>query len=94
MSTVPRKVREFLPVRVECYAGSRGEETPRRFHAGGGVVEVVEVAERWLAPEYRYFKVRGDDEATYILRHDQFADHWDLVRGEGRGVDSAPPGGG
>lgn len=34
--------------------------------------------DRWLAPDHRYFKVRGGD-ATYILRHDVTADAWELV---------------
>lgn len=66
-------------IRVECYAGYRGEETPRRFFIGSRQIEVVEVIDRWLAPEYRYFKVRGDDSGIYILRHEVEQDHWDLT---------------
>jgi hypothetical protein len=43
------------------------------------VVEVREVVDRWLAPEHRYFKVTGDDDATYILRHDVLYDRWELT---------------
>jgi hypothetical protein len=68
-----------LAVRVECYAGHRGEETPRRFHFGARVVEVIEVLDRWLSPDHRYFKVRGDDGANYILRHDVASDQWELT---------------
>ncbi len=70
---------ESLTVVVECYAGYRGEETPRRFRLGDRTVEVEEVLDRWLAPSHRYFKVRGDDGGVYILRHDSAADHWDLT---------------
>ena len=31
------------PVRVECYAGSRGEEEPRRFFRGERRVEIAEI---------------------------------------------------
>jgi hypothetical protein len=65
-------------LRVECYAGWRGEETPRRFFLGERRIEVVEVVDRWLAPEHRYFKVRGDDDALYILRQDAAGD-WELT---------------
>ena len=68
-----------LDVRVECYAGYRAEETPRRFHLGERRIEVVEVLDRWLAPDHRYFKVRGDDGAVYILRHDTGAQRWEVV---------------
>lgn len=67
-----------LAVRVECHAGHRGEETPRRFVLGSTVVDVTEVVDRWLAPDHRYFKVRGGD-ATYILRHDVSSGGWELV---------------
>ncbi len=66
-------------IRVECYAGHRGEETPRRFHLGSRAVDVIDVLDRWLSPEHRYFKCRGGDNATYILRHDECADRWELT---------------
>ena len=68
-----------LTIRVECYAGYRGEETPRRFFLDERKVEVKEIFNRWLAPDHRYFKVRGDDGNDYILRHDAVADRWELT---------------
>lgn len=68
-----------LTIRVECYAGYRGEETPRRFFMGDKSVEIEEVIDRWLAPDYRYFKVRGDENDIYILRHDELANRWELT---------------
>ena len=68
-----------LTVKVECYAGHRGEESPKRFYLGPRCVEVVEIADRWLAPDHRYFKVVGDDGATYILRHDSVSNGWELT---------------
>lgn len=66
-------------LRVECYAGYRGEETPRRFWLGSRCVEVDKVLDRWLAPDHRYFKLLGSDHATYILRHDALRDRWRLT---------------
>jgi hypothetical protein len=68
-----------MDLRVECYAGYRGEESPRRFSIGGRNIEVVEIVDRWLAPDHRYFKLRGDDDAIYILRHDMESGVWDLT---------------
>jgi hypothetical protein len=68
-----------LAVQVECYAGHRGEQTPRRFSFDSRMIEVVEVLDAWLAPDHRYFKVRGNDTACYILRHDVSADRWELT---------------
>lgn len=64
---------------MECHAGYRAEETPRRFRLGARAIEVVEVVDRWLAPDHRYFKVRGHDGALHLLRHDVPADRWELV---------------
>lgn len=66
-------------IRVECYAGHRGEEAPRRFFLGERAIKVVEIVDRWLAPEHRYFKVRGDDGGVYILRQDVAKDIWEMT---------------
>ncbi len=70
---------DTLTVRVDCYAGHRGEETPRRFRLGEREIEVAEELDRWLAPDHRYFKVRGGDGDVYILRHDPELDRWELT---------------
>ena len=66
------------PVRVECYAGHRGEEEPRAFTRGTVRVTVTEIVDRWLDPSHRYFKVRGGDGNLYMLRHDESAGAWEL----------------
>lgn len=66
-------------IEVECYAGHRGEETPRRFHLGERAVEVTKVLDQWLSPEHRYFKLRGQEGATYVLRHDVISGRWELI---------------
>jgi len=58
-------------VSVECYAGHRGEQTPRRLRFEDRAVELVELLDCWLAPDHRYFRMRAENDATYILRHDQ-----------------------
>ncbi len=68
-----------IPVRVECHAGYRADETPVRFYLDARRVEVTAVLDRWLAPDHRYFKVLGDDGDTYILRHDTAGDRWELT---------------
>ncbi|HET8759791.1 MAG TPA: archaemetzincin family Zn-dependent metalloprotease [Nitrospiria bacterium] len=68
-----------MVVRVECYAGHRGEETPRAFFLDARRVEVAEVLDRWHGIDHRYFKVRGADGGLYILRHDTSADRWEIT---------------
>ena len=71
--------RPLLGVKVECYAGYRGEQTPRTLILGDRRIAVAEVLDAWLAPEYRYFKLRGDDGDTYLVRHDERSDSWELT---------------
>jgi hypothetical protein len=68
-----------MSIDVECYAGYRGEETPRRFTLAGTTIEIAEVLDRWLAPDHRYFKVRDDEGAEYILRHDVTSGQWEMT---------------
>ncbi len=75
-----------MDLEVECHAGYRGEETPRRIELGSRRVEVVDVIDRWYGPDHRYFKLRGDDGAIYLLRHDEAADRWELTMFERDGT--------
>ena len=68
-----------LEVRVECYAGYRGEESPRRFFLGKRPIEISEIVDRWLDPRCRYFKVRAGDGEVYILRHDTETGIWEMT---------------
>jgi hypothetical protein len=69
----------FLTVGVECYAGHRGEQTPRTLILGDRRIAVAEVLDAWLAPEYRYFKLKAADGDTYLVRHDEQSDTWELT---------------
>jgi hypothetical protein len=76
---------------VECYAGHKADETPRRFLWEGEWIEVVEVVDRWHQIENRpewpradYFKVRGADHCDYLLKHDLQVDTWQLGLGRRR----------
>jgi hypothetical protein len=68
-----------LRVRVETYAGYGGVEMPRRFFFDERGVEVAENLDQWHGPDYRYFKVKGDDGSLYILRLDEVRAEWDLT---------------
>jgi hypothetical protein len=68
-----------MQIRVQCYAGHRGEEEPRTFDLGDRRLEVMEIIDRWHAPDHRYFKVQADDGNVYILRHDEGAGEWEMT---------------
>lgn len=67
-----------MKLKVECYAGYRGDEEPRAFALGERRLEIHAILDRWLAPDHRYFKVAASDGDTYILRHDQATGEWTL----------------
>ncbi|MEZ4601272.1 MAG: hypothetical protein R2940_15890 [Syntrophotaleaceae bacterium] len=69
----------MIEIRVECYEGYRGRETPRRFFLDRKQVEVTEILDRWLAPDHRYFKLLGDDGILYIIRYENSEDRWELI---------------
>ncbi len=71
-------------IEVECYSGYRAEETPRALCIRERRVEVVEVLNRWLTPDHHYFKLRGDDGVTYIVRYDEARDQWELTSNSDR----------
>ena len=70
---------ESTGIRVECYAGYRADESPRRFFIGGREINVIEIIDRWLEPTHSYYKLRCDDGGIYILRHDLSNDTWELT---------------
>jgi hypothetical protein len=70
---------QFLVIGIECYAGHRGEQTPRTVILGDRRIAVAEVLDAWLAPDHRYFKLRGADRNTYLVRHDERSNTWELT---------------
>lgn len=69
----------LLNVQVECYAGHRGEQTPRTVILGDRRIDVADVLDAWLTPDHRYFKLRGADGDTYLVRHDERSNTWELT---------------
>ena len=75
----------LIPIQVECYAGRKADETPRRFTSEDRLIELGEVLDRWHQvhslpewPRADYFKVRGADQREYLLKHDLESDEWFL----------------
>jgi hypothetical protein len=68
-----------MTIRVECYAGFRGEQEPLAFWLGEHRLAVRGIVDRWFAPTQRWFKVDADDGQLYVLRHDEQAGEWELA---------------
>lgn len=73
-----------MKIQVECFAGYRGEEEPRAFTLGETRIGVLEILDRWMSPDQRYFKVEADDGRTLVLRHDTASGEWELAAMVGR----------
>ena len=78
-------VMHLIPIRVECYAGAKADEAPRRFKWEERTLEISEVLDRWYQVESKpewpradYFKVRASDTREYLLKHDLESDEWFL----------------
>ena len=74
---------KLIPIQVECYAGAKADETPRRFTLEERTIEVGEVLDRWYQVESKpewpradYFKVRAAGGPEYLLKHDLESDEW------------------
>jgi hypothetical protein len=65
-------------VRVECAPGG-GDRLPVRLWLGDRAVEVEEIIDQWPGADHRYVKLRGDNGAIYILRHDAARAQWELI---------------
>jgi len=78
-----------MRIEVECYAGRKANERPRRFRLDEHEYTVEEVLDTWYGPEHVFFKIRADAGGLYILRHQTSVPDgdWDLVsfREPGRG---------
>lgn len=81
---------DTITIRVECVSGYQEQEILRRFFIGDKSIEIEDVIDRWLAPEYRYFKVRTGENDIYILRHDELVHQWELILFQSGKYDGSP----
>lgn len=77
----------FEEIEVECYAGYKGQETPRAFAHQGKRYEISEVLDRWyeggLDPRdlrHDYFKVKTLAGEIFLIRYTLRFQAWTLCR--------------
>src|SRR4029434_7359487 len=63
------RYRYAMAIRVECYAGYRGEQEPLAFWLGERRLAVRAVGEHLFAPTQRWVRVDADDGEHYALRY-------------------------
>ena len=66
------------PITVLSRRGEQGTPEPSAFFLGERRIDVVEVLDRWLAPDHGYFKLLTT-EGIFILRHDDAENRWMLT---------------
>ncbi len=70
---------------VVCYAGFRGEESPRSFLLGEERIEVASITKEWVEESAadrtrrRFFRVKGSDGFIYTLYYDEGVSAWFLM---------------
>jgi hypothetical protein len=60
---------KLIPIPVECYAGAKADDTPRRFIWQGRTIGVREVLDRWYLRDLEAI-VSGDQATTLRLLSD------------------------
>jgi len=68
-----------MQVQVEHRTDHLGVEIPMRFRFDGREIEIVEIVDQWYGPDYRYFKIKGNDGNLCILRFDEGRVEWELT---------------
>ncbi len=68
----------FLIV-ADCRPGPGGVSTPHTLHLGRTRVALKALLDSWLGADHHYFKLLGEDGATWIVRHDLTEDRWELT---------------
>jgi len=66
-------------VGVDCQPGQGGDPVPHVLHFGPTRVTVKALVDRWDGQDHRYFKLLGEDDATYIVRNDLPTGLWELA---------------
>lgn len=64
---------------VETYSGARADERPLALRLRDRRVAVRTILDRWLAEDHAYFKLVGEDDVRYVIRHDLASDAWELI---------------
>lgn len=68
-----------LFLKVECRVDERGEPVPTTFALGGRRIQVAAILDAWFGRDHRYFKIHGEDDRVYLLRHDIPSGEWELT---------------
>lgn len=66
-------------IKVECYAGARPDEEPRRLVFADGATDVAAIEARWREPDGDRFRLRGEDGVVYQVHQDARSGVWRIL---------------
>jgi len=83
-------MKDLFEIKVECHAGYKESEYPKKIYWDDFCFEIEEILDRWyqgdLNPEFpqaNYFKVLASNQKNFILKHETKTDRWFLwIKGE------------
>ena len=76
-----------LSCTVTAYSGYKADERPTTLTFGEHTLQVREIIDRWYGVDHAYFRVTGDDDTVYVIRHDLETGTWEMIL-----TDTFPPG--
>jgi len=65
-------------LRVECYAGYKGDERPVKLQIDEHMLDITEIEDRWYSPGATFFRVLLANGERYVLRREDAQDTWTL----------------
>jgi hypothetical protein len=68
-----------MKIQVECRSGYKLHEQPIKFTIGERILFVETIEDQWYGPDALYFRVRADDQNTYVLAYCEADDAWTLA---------------
>jgi hypothetical protein len=66
-------------LQVETSDATSTGPQPTGFFLGTTRISVMQIIDRWPSAGHTYFKVQTDDGNTYILKHDDEPDQWEMT---------------
>ena len=66
-------------IRVDCYAGYRGDEKPCRVYCGSLRLDIKTIRDQWITPETSCFKVVTGDDCAYLLEQEVSTGQWKIM---------------
>jgi hypothetical protein len=67
-----------MNIRVECYSGYKVNQRPIKFWIDEKVFFVEAIEDQWRGTDATFFRVRADDNNTYLISYNETADIWSL----------------